>query len=163
VSSKKIILPIHAKLPFEHLSIIQKNEKTFLEKFVVNLLKKKKIVKSIQPSHNSFYWPRLNADVDGLINWTWQADEIISFIRAFSKPYNGAYSFLKGNKIRIFNAYKIKTSQKFHSFQSGIIFRYYKNFFYVAVKEYALKILSSDIYGLNKDHSYYLGKRFLDE
>jgi methionyl-tRNA formyltransferase len=163
VKSKKFILPNDKKMPYEQLSLIQKNEKLFLEKFLKDFLNKKKFYKIKQSNKNSYYWPRLNSDVDGLINWSWTAVEIIDFIIGFSKPFNGAFSFLSGTKVRIFNAKKIKLKEKFHPFQNGIIFRLHKNFFYVAVGKYALKISVSDMIGLNKKTTYYLGKRFLNE
>ena len=90
-------------------------------------------------------------------------DEIVNFIKAFSKPYNGAFTFLKGKKIRIFNAEKIKLKENFHPFQNGIIFRHYNFFIYIASGKYAIKISLSDTVGLDKKISQYLGKKFLNE
>ena len=163
LKSKKIIIPANKKLPFEHLSIIRKAEKSFLESFLIDCVNKKKFSKIKQRNSNSFYWPRLNSDTDGLINWDWQADEIVNFIKAFSKPYNGAFTFLKGKKIRIFNAEKIKLKEKFHPFQNGIIFRHYNFCIYIASGKYAIKISLSDTFGLDKKISQYLGKKFLNE
>ena len=41
---------------------------------------------------------------DGLIDWHWQALQIYNFIRAQTKPYPGAFSFLRGEKITIWEA-----------------------------------------------------------
>lgn len=161
--SKKIIIPVSKKLPYEHLSIIRKAEKSFLENFLIDCINKKKFSKIKQRNSNSFYWPRLNSDIDGLINWNWQADEIVNFIKAFSKPYNGAFTFLKGEKIRILNAEKIKLKEKFHPFQNGIIFRHHNFFIYIASGKYAIKISLSDTVGINKIKSQYLGKKFSNE
>ena len=161
--SKKIIIPVSKKLPYEHLSIIRKAEKSFLENFLIDCINKKKFSKIKQSNSNSFYWPRLNSDIDGLINWNWQADEIVNFIKAFSKPYNGAFTFLKGEKIRILNAEKIKLKEKFHPFQNGIIFRHHNFFIYIASGKYAIKISLSDTVGINKKISQYLGKKFSNE
>jgi len=127
---------------------------------LLDCLAKKKFFKTKQLNYGSFYWPKINSDIDGLINWNWNADEIIDFIRGFSKPYNGAFTFLKGKKIRIFDANKLKFTEKFHPFQSGIIFRKDKNFLYVAARKYIIKISFSNILGLNKIENFYLGKRF---
>lgn len=38
---------------------------------------------------------------DGLIDWSWQKDRIINWVRALSYPYPGAFTFLNGNKLTI--------------------------------------------------------------
>jgi methionyl-tRNA formyltransferase len=38
---------------------------------------------------------------DGLINWHWQKERICNWVRAQARPYPGAFSFYKGNKITI--------------------------------------------------------------
>jgi len=163
LKSKKISIPRKKKLPFEHLQMIQKIEKSFLEKFLINCLNKKKFTKIKQLNGNSFYWPRINSDIDGLINWSWKADQIVDFIKGFSRPYNGAFTFLYRKKIRIFNAEKIELKEKFHPFQNGIVFREHNKFIYIAAEKYALKVSLSDIEGIDKTKYHFLGKRFLNE
>ena len=117
-------------------------------------------MKKIQKNGKSYYWPRLNSDKDGLINWDWTAKEVVDFIRAFSKPYNGSFSFLNKKKIRIFDAIFVKSKVKFHPFQNGLIFRFHKNYFYIANREHYIKISKKNLLGLNKNPSFYLGKKF---
>jgi len=38
---------------------------------------------------------------DGLINWDWQKERINNWVRAQSKPYPGAYTYLKNQKVII--------------------------------------------------------------
>lgn len=38
---------------------------------------------------------------DGHINWNWQKERIINWVRAQASPYPGAFSYLNGNKITI--------------------------------------------------------------
>ena len=129
----------------------------------MDYLLKKKFNKKIQENNDSFYWPTLKADINGIINWNWSAKEIVDFIKAFSKPYNGAFCFLQKKKIKILNAEYYKSKIKFHPFQSGIIFRYHNNYFYVASKSHYIKILIKDIIGLKNNPFYYLGKKFADK
>jgi len=163
LSSKKISIPVNKKLPFKQLLMIKKIEKSFLENFLTDCINKKKFTKIKQLNSNSFYWPRINSDIDGLINWCWKADQIVDFIRGFSRPYNGAFTFLYGKKIRIFNAKKIKLKEKFHPFQNGIVFREHNKFIYIAAEKYALKVSLSDILGIDKTKYHFLGKRFQNE
>ena len=163
LKSKKISIPSNKKLPFQQLLIIKKIEKSFLENFLTDSVNKKRFPKIKQLNDNSFYWPRINSDIDGLINWSWKADQIVDFIRGFSRPYNGAFTFLYRKKIRIFNAEKIKLKEKFHPFQNGIVFREHNKFIYIAAEKYALKVSLSDIEGIDKTKYHFLGKRFLNE
>ncbi|MEM7129630.1 MAG: methionyl-tRNA formyltransferase [Chloroflexota bacterium] len=41
---------------------------------------------------------------DGLIDWAWDAKRIRDFIRAQTKPYPGAFTFIEGKKVTIWDA-----------------------------------------------------------
>jgi methionyl-tRNA formyltransferase len=41
---------------------------------------------------------------DGLIDWSWSAKRVYDFIRAQTKPYPGAFTFLRGQKLTIWKA-----------------------------------------------------------
>ncbi len=118
VQKKKIKLS-NVFLPKDILKVISLAEKSFLIDFIVKIFKGKKMIKKTQKGQ-SFYWPRLNSDKDGRINWNWDAKSISQFIRAFSRPYNGAFSFINNNKVKIFNA-KFSNKKKIPSFSK----RYY--------------------------------------
>lgn len=162
VKSAKILLTNKEKLPYQHLNKIRYTERKFLREFIIDHSLKKKFKKNKQKSNDSFYWPTLKAEVDGLINWNWNAKDIVDFVKAFSKPYNGAFCFLQKRKVKILNAEFYKSKIRFHPFQSGIIFKYYNDYFYVACKSYYIKIFKKDIIGLEKNPFYYLGKKFSD-
>lgn len=147
-------------LPKDYLEKINIIEKEFLEKFIINILKSKLKKKIKQSEKKSFYWPKLDADKDGKINWDWDAENIVQFIKAFSKPYNGAYGFLKGKKIKIFNAKILKINRKFHPFQNGIIFRVIKNDIYISNHQQVILINLNDTEGMKESFKFYLGKRF---
>ena len=52
----------------------------------------KKIKGIPQNKKNSSYWPRLNSEIHGWINWDWKGNEINTFIKSFGKPYVGAHT-----------------------------------------------------------------------
>lgn len=54
----------------------------------------------------SYYEKR--TPLDGIINWASPANEIVKLVRATSKPYPGAYSFIKDRKITIWDAIEEK-------------------------------------------------------
>jgi len=71
----------------------------------------------------STYFPRLNTDVNGFINWQWNAEEIEVFICAFDSPYQGASTFTNGNRVRLKDCYLIRRDCHFHPFQTGIVYK----------------------------------------
>ena len=155
---KELIIPQKNLIsPLKYLAYLEKYEKFLLKKFVDISLKKNFSLKKLNGP--SFYWPRLNANIDGKINWNHKPAQIISFIRAFSHPYAGSFTKIKKQKIRIFNAEFQYIKNKFHPFQNGIIFRSSKNFLFVANENGIIKINRNDIVYKNKIK--FLGKKFL--
>ncbi len=147
-------------LPYKHLEKIRFKEIKFLKQFIIDYISNKKFMKKKQRNEKSYYWPRLNAQKDGLIDWNWSAKEIVDFIKAFSKPFNGSFSFINKNKVKIINATFYKSKVKFHPFQNGLIFRYHNNFFYIANRGNYIKISKKQIIGMKKNPNFYLGKKF---
>lgn len=77
-----------------------------------------------QNNKKSTYWPRLATPVHGWINWSWSAQDIKTFCYAFGEPYEGAKSFFNKNLLYVHEIRIIKEkNQKFHPFQTGLIFR----------------------------------------
>ena len=150
-------------LPYQHLKKIRNKEKKFLKQFILDYIAGKKFMKKIQKNEKSYYWPPLKAERDGLINWDWTAKEVVNFIRAFSNPYNGSFSFLNNQKVKILDATFVKSKMRFHPFQNGLIFRFYNNSFYIANRDYYIKISKKNIIGLKKNPIFYLGKRFSND
>jgi methionyl-tRNA formyltransferase len=157
VMTKKIFLKKNI-LPANILDLIAKNENSFLINFIIKLLKNKKISEKKQKGQY-FYWPRINSDLDGRINWNWKVKDIELFIKAFSHPYNGSFTFINDIKIRIFDAKVIK-SKKFHPYQNGIIFRENQEKIFIANFSGYLEILKKDL-KYNKKINSFLGKRLI--
>ena len=163
VSKKKLKINKFEYNPIDHLKEIKVLENKLLKKFILDYIKNKKIMKTKQNNKKSYYWPRLKSDKDGKINWSWPSQDIILFIRAFSHPYNGAFSYISGKKIRIFKATTKKSKYRFHPFQNGIIFRINKDNIYIASGRNEIIVDIKYTKNFNKDLKSYLGKRFIDE
>ena len=162
IFSKKIKKDFKNALPEDINSYQAKLENPFLKKFLNKLILKNKIKLKgkIQNNDNSYYWPRLNSDLDGLINWNWDAKSIVSFIKGFSHPFNGAFSYIDRLKVRIFDASFHVSSVKFHPFQNGIVFRLDKKNIFVAASNYFIKIPIEQIRIRTKSNKFFLGKKF---
>lgn len=158
VSSKKIIFKNKNFLPRDYLKLTRSKEQSFLINFVNKIMGNQKIVAKKQKGEE-FYWPSLNADIDGKIDWSWNVEDIVLFIKSFSHPYNGAYSFINSNKIRVFDARFLK-KRKFHPFQNGLIFRESDKEICIANKTGHIIVKKNNL-SCQKIQKTYLGKRFL--
>ena len=57
---------------------------------------------------------------DGKIDWTKSNTEILRQVNAFAKPYNGAFCFYNGRKVKIWDAEIYKDDEKYCSFPGQI-------------------------------------------
>ena len=75
----------------------------------------------LQPQNEEFstYLPRLFTEINGAINWDWTAEEIERFIRAFSYPYPGAFTYVNNIRVAILEATCEKSNIYYHSYVSG--------------------------------------------
>jgi methionyl-tRNA formyltransferase len=69
--------------------------------------------------HGLRCYPRLPEDSQ--VNWNETAKKISRLVRASSEPYNGAYSFLNGEKIIIWKASVFKYKEKFLAVPGHVI------------------------------------------
>ena len=113
--------PRHLKTPAEFEDFQYKKDIKFLLEFIRDIKFNKKF-DLVDQNDNSEYWPRLYTPLHGYINWSWDLNSILSFINAFESPYQGASTFINGKKVFIKNC-SIITSNDFHPFQNGIIYR----------------------------------------
>lgn len=66
------------------------------------------------------YFPRLSSELHGCINWSLAIKDLESFVHAFSRPYPGAYTFIKGAKAHIMD-FRIQKECYTHPFTYGLI------------------------------------------
>ena len=94
----------------------------------------------IETHRKEFYWPRLNTDVNGYIDWSWTALEIVRFCEAFDDPFDGASSFLDGKRVRLKKVQIDDDEIQFHPFQYGLIYRLKGNSVWIAAKNSGLRV-----------------------
>ena len=85
------------------------------------------------------YFPRLLTDFHAAIDWSWNAEQLQRFIRAFSRPHAGAYSFHRGRKIRILDC-EIARNSFNHPFTNGLVTDMSDSFFEIAVSDGFLRV-----------------------
>lgn len=76
-----------------------------------------------QSDEQSSYWPRLNTDIQGWIDWSWSGLDIARFVAAFDEPYAGAQTMLGDRVVRLKECQFDRSEGEFHPFQAGLIYR----------------------------------------
>ena len=148
--------------PKEYDDLTTKELFISLKEFIKNFEDSKIIEKgSPQDKSISTYFPRLSSDIHSWINWDWDCEQVISFINAFGKPYEGAktrLTSLNNSFVRIRDAKFYNKDGSFHPFKNGLIYRIFKNKIYVACHPYSIEI--NEISFQKKSHNLRLGDRF---
>ena len=79
-------------------------------------------IKSLWESQLDSYFPRLCTDLHGYIDWSLPVQDLESFVLAFSSPYDGASTFVKGVKVRIMDCC-LHHQCSMHPFTYGLVIR----------------------------------------
>ena len=116
------------------ISIIQKR---ILEEFIPKLLSNnfKHIPQTGEPS----YYEKRTPD-DGLIDWSKSVHEIYNFVRALTRPYPGAFTFLNGQRLNIWKSQPFDSKIKYESKNSQIVEKFSTDDFIVNCKDGLLLI-----------------------
>ena len=97
------------------------------KRFINKIILKEDIILIKQNLKNSSYFSRLYAKVNGAIDFNWTAEEIERFVRAFSYPYEGAFTYIKNQKVHIQECVIEKTNLDNHPFTCGKIYKIYSD------------------------------------
>ncbi|NQU71020.1 MAG: hypothetical protein HQ514_10750 [Rhodospirillales bacterium] len=120
VFAHAVEFPDSARHSMDFYKHIEAIEPQFFSDFLTHLEAATLPEKRLQDEALSLYWPRLNSDVHGYIDWNWQARDIEAFSNAFDEPHPGASSFLDGVRFRLKGCCLSDESIDFHPFQAGI-------------------------------------------
>ena len=88
-----------------------------------------------QANYLGRYNPRLNTELNGLIDWNLNSYDLINFINAFDEPYAGSSTYLNnGNfgKLYIKNVQLHGGDSSNHPYMSGIVNRHDKGWIVVS-------------------------------
>lgn len=134
VKYEEYVFPAACRKPIDYQKYNLQMYLEFLEEFIKGVLAGEDF--SLIPQQESFsiYFPRLNTDAHGFIDWSWTAEEIESFICAFDSPYKGASTFIDGTRVHLRDCQLTKSDGTFHPFQFGIIYRVTEYGLFVAAK-----------------------------
>ncbi len=118
---QKVSMQLEKPYPIDYMRAEVSNCEKILRDYIKALVDGAELTAHKQKNDDSYYFPRLHTEVNGLINWDWDVNSVEKFIRAFSHPYPGAYSFYRGSKIHILSAFVEKSGYTFHPFANGKI------------------------------------------
>lgn len=135
IAISEFIYPSTARIPKDYEEIYINRNLDFVIDFIEAHRSGVGILKPIRQSEwFSTYWPRLNTDLNGFIDWNLSVEEIERFICAFDTPYKGASTFLNDKRVFLKKVSVSSQDGHFHSFQNGLIYRKSNDWFCVALK-----------------------------
>ena len=149
--------PDSAMLPVDFDQFLIEQAKSLLREWLPRLLQERfpgNVIDFNEP--DSEYWPRLNTEIHGWIDWSWRLDDILKFCNAFSNPFAGARTLINGEVVEV-REVSIDLSKQFHPYQNGMVFRI-SDGFYVAHRDGVLNI--TDLHFVNQKVKIDLGDRF---
>lgn len=131
------LFPKECNIPIDFERYRLKQFILFYKKFISQIKKGKKFRLKPQSSYLGRYNPRLNTEIDGLINWDMDSYDLYNFINAFDDPYKGASTFLNNNdlgKLYIKKAHLHAGDSSNHSYMTGIVSRHDGEWIVVSTK-----------------------------
>ena len=102
--------------------------KNVLKEYIPKLLKGEYTL--IPQTGEPTYYPKRTKE-DGLVDWSKTVFEIYDFIRALTKPYPGAFSFINDNEIVIWSAQPFDTRIAMPSVQEGQVVEVFSDYEFV--------------------------------
>ncbi len=134
VKTEEYFFPPSARTPEDYFEYAVRKEINFIKEFLDELKDEKSFELGKLQENFSIFFPRLYTLKHAMINWSWDTNDIESFICAFDDPYAGAATFLNGKKVHLKNCYVEFNDGPFHPFQAGLIYKIYNESVFIATK-----------------------------
>ena len=140
ILEKRFQFPKECKKTIDFEEYKEDLEKELLNDFLASVISGEELEEHPQKENDSFYFPLLNTKINGVIDWSWIGRDLDIFIKAFDDPYDGASTRYMGKLVYLKNSEIIRTTRKFHPFQSGIILKKNDKGVYIASVGGILKV-----------------------
>lgn len=141
IYEQEINVPAHCKNLIETYSFISEYEIEAFKSCLDGIIKTFPDIDIIHKKfRKSYYWPRLSTETNAFIDWEWNVQEIKNFCHAFDEPFQGASTFLDGERVWFKNVEVDEENIQFHPFQYGIIYRIEKTKTWIAAKNGGLLV-----------------------
>lgn len=123
ILQKRVDVGVATPAPYDFLIKTNELYTELLLSFLAMIEQSSAVSCYAQDESISTYLPRLFTEVNAAINWDWSAEEIERFVRAFSYPYPGAFSYVRGIRIAILAAEFLSNARTYHPFISGRVIK----------------------------------------
>ena len=150
VYQRNFIFPHSLKKPIDYFLFQIEKKKKFLIEFIDKLKENNDFPTIGQPEYLSSYYPRLNTEKNGWIDWSLKNIDLFNFICAFDDPYLGASTMYQKNIVRIKSVTWTRSEHNFHPYQHGLIYRKIDEYILVAINGGSL-IIEKVINNKNKN------------
>lgn len=137
IDFKNSLFPKSCQIPIDFEKIRLDNFIKFYESFIKKIKQGKQFLLKPQMNTLGRYNPRLNTEVDGIINWDLDSYDLYNFINAFDEPYKGAFTFINNKnfgKLHLKSVHLHGGDSSNHPFCAGICIRNDGNWIVVSTK-----------------------------
>jgi methionyl-tRNA formyltransferase len=166
VFERSYVFPSESRRPIDYINHAEKMDRDFVCDFVTKVSEGFSFPLRAQDENISTYFPRLNSERQGFIDWSWRGDAIERFILAFSTPYPGAKTLLRNKEVHIFDAHFLAGARPQHPFFVGLVVRLFSQRLHVIAEGGQLEIKLTDTLGLEQikvGDRLHTPRRFLEE
>lgn len=108
------------------------------------------------------YFPFLSTQHQAYIDWSWEAEDIASFINAFGRPYTGASSFVKGTRYQLLGKGSV-LKEKCHPFAAGLVLNKVGKKLILGCAPFAISFESEEELDVDVGDRFYTPLSVLDE
>ena len=159
------LFPKQCQIPIDFEVYRLKKFAEFYEQFLKQVRNGKYFELKPQINYLGRYNPRLNTEIDGLINWDMDSNDLFNFINAFDEPYKGASTFLNNGNFGKLNLKKVHLhggDSSNHPYMSVLVSRHDKNWIVVSTKSKHMLLIEEvlDKKGKNIIKDIKVGDRF---
>jgi methionyl-tRNA formyltransferase len=124
VATEEFLYPASCRVPKDYQSVFHEKALDFISGFFERIISSALVFEvTKQSDYLSSYWPRLNTEINGWIDWGEDIQYLERFVCAFDDPYRGAKTYLNSEQVHIKNVIVDFSDQAFHPFQYGLIYR----------------------------------------
>ncbi len=154
IESEASLFPSRCITPQDHQNYSQQKFLIFYKKVISKIKRGTMFDMRIQDKDIGNYYPRLDTEIHGLIDWGLSSNDLYNFINSFDEPYIGASTFLNNNlKEKVY----IKSIQIHggelpnHPFMRGLVIRNQKKWIIVATSDMNCLIIEK-VLNVNKEN-----------
>lgn len=131
----------------------------WLKRIILGQLDLDPVSNLIPQNESGSYFPRLSSDLHGCIDWSFPLRDLESFVLAFSRPYSGAFTFIKNKKASILD-FSVERECFMHPFTYGLVLGLSDERFLVSSNGGIISIKRGDLCIEGCDLSVKSGDRF---